>query len=542
MPEIEIVSYRRGVLDASPRPQRATDIPRRRTRRSRSHPDALVASLLFAGLFLVYVAVSRHKFVAYDATCMVAVSKNLVDHFTLRTTGAFDDYYHLCTPYSPYGVGVSVLAAPVYALSKTTGHEMLLLSLINPVIVAATGVVVYAIGRALGWSASLAVLAALTFGVLTMALQATTELFSEPAVGLCIALMVWAALRWRDGWRHAPLVLGLSSAAVIQFRADSILTAWIGLVALPMFVPWRQILSRRNVMALGLPVAISVAFLLWYNDLRWGKLLVFSYNGQGFSTPMGRGIEGLLISPGKGVFIFNPVAVLGVIGIGILLWRNRPVGVMFILLIVARVLFFAKWTAWDGGVDWGSRFMFPVVFCFVIGAVEVLHVTEAGSALGILARATFTVLALLSVGISFLSIRVPYEQWWQTVSSPTLRAPFDRGGLLLPHPSSVDAVENALNFTERGSQIQGNFDLLEKGEALMAPESFQGKDPIKGWIVLLAGVGLLAAAGGLSRELGRDTDPHGTSGRQRVARHVRSDPSALDTGVEGSPGLARPPP
>jgi hypothetical protein len=185
---------------------------------------------------------------------------------------------------------------------------------------------------------------------------------------------------------------------------------------------------------------------------------------------------------------------------------------MFILLIVARTLFFAKWASWYGGVDWGARFMFPVVFCFVIGAVEVLHATEARAPLGILARATFTVLAVLSLGISFLSVRVPYEQWWQTVTSPTLRAPFDRGGQLVLHPSAVDAVENTLNFTERGSQILGNFDLLEKGEALMAPASFRTNDPIGGWILLTAGVGLLAAAGVMGRGSRRLKDHDLTSG------------------------------
>jgi hypothetical protein len=270
-------------------------------------------------------------------------------------------------------------------------------------------------------------------------------------------------------------------------------------VALPLFVPWRDVLRRRNALPLAVPVVISAALLLWYNHLRFGRFLVFSYNGQGFSTPFGRGFDGLLFSPGKGLFIFNPVALLGVIGLGLLLWRNRPLGVMFVLLIVTRALFFAKWASWDGGVDWGSRFMLPVVFCFVIGAMEVLRQTAPRSALGVLARATFTVLAVLSLGISFLSVRVPYEQWWNTVISPTLRVPFDKGGLLLPHPLAPNAAFNAMDFTERGSQIQGNLDLLEKGKALMSPASFRAGNPIAGWMLLVVGVALLAAAGAVSR-------------------------------------------
>ena len=97
-----------------------------------SRTDLLIAGCVFGGLFFVYLAVSRHEFVAYDAMSMVAVATNLTNHFTLNTVGAFDDYYHLSTPYSPYGIGVSILVAPFYALSKLFGNEMLLVSLVNP--------------------------------------------------------------------------------------------------------------------------------------------------------------------------------------------------------------------------------------------------------------------------------------------------------------------------------------------------------------------------------------------------------------------------
>ena len=50
----------------------------------------------------------------------------------------------------------------------------------------------------------------------------------------------------------------------------------------------------------------SLAFLGWYNELRFGSLIVFSYNGEGFHTPIGRGLEGLLLSPGKSLLSSIP--------------------------------------------------------------------------------------------------------------------------------------------------------------------------------------------------------------------------------------------
>lgn len=95
---------------------------------------------------LVYLAVSRHTSVAYDAASMIGVATDLVNHLSLQASGGFHDYLHLSTPYSPYGIGLSVVIEPFYALSKVTGHEGAVLSLINPLIVSVTVVVGYAIG------------------------------------------------------------------------------------------------------------------------------------------------------------------------------------------------------------------------------------------------------------------------------------------------------------------------------------------------------------------------------------------------------------
>lgn len=475
----------------------------------------MIAGCVFGGLFFVYLAVSRHTFVAYDASSMVAVGINLTNHLTFSTVGAFDDYLHLSTPYSPYGIGVSVLVVPMYALSKLIGHEMLLLSLINPLVTAVAGAVVFAIGQELRWARTMSVLAAATFGFLTMALQSTTELFSEPAVALCIVILVWAVLRWRHEGQWAALVIGLTSAAVIQFRSDSILTVWIGLLALPMFVSWTEIRKPRNIAAMGIPVLVSLAFLGWYNYHRFKNYFVFSYNGQGFHTALGRGLEGMLVSPGKSIFVFNPIALLGLVGLVIFMRRDRPVAVLFLLLIVPRIFFFAKWDAWDGGVAWGPRFLDPVLALFTIAAVEVLVAARHKEKWDIVARVAFGVLAVLSLGVSFLSVRVPYEQWWQTITNPTLQARYD-GGHLVPDPKMPRAAQNAFDFTFEGGHLMGDLDLLENGTAKTAPWDFQGGREAKGWLLLGAGLLLTVAATVLAlqsdkRQKGRGTPRNGAA-------------------------------
>ena len=464
--------------------------------RPRAAPTSLtVGSFLFLGLLLLYVAIGRGQYVAYDANSMVAVGKGLVDHLTLRTTGEFNDYLHLSTPWSPYGIGVSLLVVPVYALSKIVGHPELLISMINPVVTAATAVVIWRIGLQLGWPSRRAVIAAASYGCLTAALQSTTELFSEPSVALCSALLVLGILRWRHATRLNPLLIGLAAGLAIQFRTDSILTVWIGALALPLFVPRHILTERCNVIMLLAPLGLSAVFLGWYNYVRFHSLFVSSYNGGSFTTPIATGLRGLLVSPGKSLFLYSPIALLGVAGLGWLVARRRPVGVMFTLLVVTRILFFAKWTSWEGGVCWGPRFLLPITFILVLAAFALLDISTDGSPMRVAIPRILAVLAVASLPVMYLSIRLPYEQWFSVMTTPSARAALVRDGGP-PATTTKGVVEvHALDFSVRSSPLYGDVVLLQHHDALMSPELWRMHDGVSGGVLL--GLGSLALLVGI---------------------------------------------
>jgi hypothetical protein len=137
------------------------------------------------------------------------------------------------------------------------------------------------------------------------------------------------------------------------------------------------------------------------------------------------------------------------------------------------------------------------------------------------ARVAFGVLALLSVGVSFLSVRVPYEQWWQTITNPALEVHYD-GGHLVPHPKAPDAGQNAFDFTVEGGQLMGNIDLLRHGDADTAPWAFQDGRAIRGWLLLGGGLILLGAAGVLG--LRSDRRQGGGLGAAHGESAVRANP------------------
>jgi hypothetical protein len=231
----------------------------------------------------------------------------------------------------------------------------------------------------------------------------------------------------------------------------------------------------------------SLLLLVWYNELRDHKLLASSYGGS-FTTALGFGLHGLLFSPGKSIFVFNAVTVLGVVGLGVLLVRDRPVAVLFLVLIVPRLFFFAKWSSWDGGWAWGPRFLLPAVPLLVLAAVELLRVWDRRSVLGLVTRSVAVVLAGASVVVNVLSVTVPYEQWLQALATP---ATLVRLGIP-PQPGAQQLAHYDADFST--GPLWGDVTLLRHHLARTAPEWWAQGHSFVGYLLLAVAAGALVGA------------------------------------------------
>jgi hypothetical protein len=424
--------------------------------------DRRISVGLFLGVLIVYLAVMRGRIEVYDTQAMLGVTQNFVRHGSLRAAGAG---YGLSTIWSPYGIGVSVLAVPPYALSLVTGHFDVLVSFISPLVTSTCVVLIYRIARALDWTPAQGLVAAVAFGLPSIAVWYTLELLSEPEVTLCILLMVLQMVRWRQGRSSAPLILGLAFAAAIQFRSDSVLTVGIGLLVLPLFVSWRELFSRRALVRMVPPIVVSVALLLWYNQVRFGSLFVFAYGpNDHYDTPLWHGLNGLLISPGCGLFVYNPLTIIGVIGVALIIFgpkaeQDRALGLLVVSLCIPRLLFFAKWHSWWGGNTWGPRFLLPVVALLSLMIVPVLRCSTT-----VITRlATYValvVLGLIGGFVSYLSVRLPLGEWFGVLGSPEWRA------TLGIHAQTASQQFYALYFQWSTSPIGGFLTLMRRHVAL----------------------------------------------------------------------------
>ena len=95
-----------------------------------------------------------------------------------------------------------------------------------------------------------------------------------------------------------------------------------------------------------------------------------------WTTPFHEGVFGALFQPEKSIFLFDPLLVLAIFLL-VWLWKRltpevRAYGVTSILLLVAYISFYARYTYWAGDFAWGDRYVSTAVELVTLIAVPLL--------------------------------------------------------------------------------------------------------------------------------------------------------------------------
>src|SRR4030095_8521599 len=96
----------------------------------------------------------------------------------------------------------------------------------------------------------------------------------------------------------------------------------------------------------------------WYNYTYLGDLFFQPYGIFFWSTPLLEGLGGILLSPGRGLFVYSPVLLCSFLGIA-LAWRDRgdPLLRALSVGIFPTLLLYGKWINWWGGGSYGPRLL-----------------------------------------------------------------------------------------------------------------------------------------------------------------------------------------
>lgn len=339
--------------------------------------------------------------------------------------------------YSKKGLGVSLAALPLWAagVSWLGGGAVRLALLTGPLLAAmAVGVMVWTAQR-LGYRNRTALLAGGALGFCTLLFPYARTLFSESiaAPSLMVALGMLMVWRTQGSVNRGLLLLAGSALGVVVLVKSSngviapfflLYIAWNVFAAETQSVqrqaerkadsgaparvahrgkPWvdgeegslsgnehpgaerkadGRVRWTRLFWALlwfSLPLAVAVAVTFLYNWMRFGTLISFPLEPfEQFTTPLLTGVAGLLLSPGKGLLWYLPLALLSIGGALWVLLKPQPAGIQRsdVLLalgtIVATVALYAAWYDWPGGRAWGPRMIAWLTPAFVILALPLL--------------------------------------------------------------------------------------------------------------------------------------------------------------------------
>lgn len=152
-----------------------------------------------------------------------------------------------------------------------------------------------------------------------------------------------------------PYLSALSLGISLLFRPPSIL----GLPLWGLSV-WKADNRRRALLSAVLIVA-GAATLAAYNWIRFGSPTNTGYGAEGFSSNLLAGLQGLLLTPGRSLFVYSPILLLALFGAVPLYRRHRPFAVAALASIACYVFMMAAWHSWDGGWTWGSRLLTPIL-------------------------------------------------------------------------------------------------------------------------------------------------------------------------------------
>lgn len=375
---------------------------------------------LFVFFLMAFLSVSSGIIASSDGVAIFGVTQAIVERGEISVGGKNVALGVGDKHYSRYGLALSVLAIPMYLAGKMISgfipdqfHHLVLegsVSLTNAIVSALACLFLFWTGQRLTYSKGVSLQLSMSFAFSTFFIvYAAKSFFTQPLETLCIVAAVYFLLDLRSG--SSPRSLTTASL----FTGLGVLTKLAFIVNLPIFFAYVLATSGkgrrfRDSIIFSAPLAVFFALALGYNYARFGSILETGYGrGAEFTTPLLVGLYGILLSSGKGFFLYAPIAALGFVSLRAFYRNHKCEAWLLFGLFAVNTLLIAKYRDWGGEGSWGPRYLTLVLPCFVLPIGALLERRSFA------VRRLFLVLSLVGLLVQFGGVSIFYGTYYRTI-------------------------------------------------------------------------------------------------------------------------------
>lgn len=404
-------------------------------RKTKQIRTSLLAILIFIFFCSFYLLTSSGIILTADGLVKLEVTQSIIekgDFSVSKNNGilGIDGKY-----YTNFDVGFSLFLIPFYLIGKLIGLSLFsnfpirfstkfVCSMLNPIVTALTCCLIFIFGNGLGYNPRRACFLSVLYGIGTMAWAYTKIFYAEPLVALLLLTSAYALFIYQENKR----LLWLTWSSI--FLGMAIMTRIISCIVIPImllyilmcFLMDKKRNGKRVIVELISFCLILGFFLILvglYNKIRFGSFLKSGWHvftkEQLFPlgylrAPLFSGIFGMLLSPGCGLFLYNPILILFFGGIAKLYRKHKAESLLFILIILFHISVYVKWYCWWGGEGWGPRYLVSIL-PFMILPLGNITFAKNKDILNSFKKIAVIILIVLSVLIQISSIAVSHMRY-----------------------------------------------------------------------------------------------------------------------------------
>jgi hypothetical protein len=309
--------------------------------------------------------------------------------------------------YSKYGIGLPLYYIPIVAvagpLSRVTGLPnspltWFLISFANIPFAILTLVFFARLLRLFGIAEIHINLLLVGLGLGTLAWPYAVSDFSEAMQMSLLMVAVYGVVR-----RSYPALIAGGMAFAWLILVKLIYVVAFPVFAIYLFTRPGDLRNRLKILALfTFPFLVACCFLAWLNVVRFGSPMESGYGSESvqfFPSQLWHTVPKLLASLNKGLFVFCPILVFGVLGWKAFFQRHRAEAILCLVLIVENLLWTASWWSWFGGWSWGPRLLVPTIPLWLLPAAFLLQKVQSRRRLYVFALVTFIAILLQIPGV-----------------------------------------------------------------------------------------------------------------------------------------------